>query len=117
MTYTVRNRFVICSIALAVFVSGALDLFADEKKLDARKIFNNNCAKCHGKLGIPTKRGQKLGAAAFSDRQWQESITDKQIIKSITNGVKEMPSWKKELTPEEIKAAARWVRVLGKKKR
>ncbi|MCP4365907.1 MAG: cytochrome c, partial [Planctomycetes bacterium] len=104
MTDTVRNRFVICSIALAVFISGTVGIFADEKKVDAGKIFNNNCAKCHGKLGTPTKRGQKLGAAAFSDRLWQESITDEQIIKAITYGIKDMPAWRKELTPEEIKA-------------
>ena len=120
MTDTVRNRFVLfvlCSIALAVFISGAVDLFAEEKKVDARRIYNNNCAKCHGKFGKPTKRGQRLGTPTFSSRFWQVSVTDERIIKAITYGTKNMPGWRKELTPEEIKAAARWVRVLGKKRR
>jgi cytochrome c6 len=84
---------------------------------DARKLFETHCKKCHGELGRPTERGQSLKAPDFTDKKWQDSITDEQIIKSITEGKGKMPSWNKELTPEEIKAVARWVRVLGPRKR
>ncbi len=116
MTGTIRNHIVLC-ITLAILASGSVGLSAEEEKVDARRIYNNNCAKCHGKFGNPTKRGQRLGTPTFSSRFWQVSVTDEQIIKAITYGTKNMPGWRKELTPEEIKAAARWVRVLGKKRR
>ncbi len=110
------------SVSLLCFVfSGmvfsAVSLAAETKRPDARRIFNNNCAKCHGKFGKPTKRGRSLGSPNFSSRFWQVAVTDEQIVEAITYGRNKMPGWRKELTPEEIKAAARWVRVLGKKRR
>ncbi len=107
----------LCSITLAVLVLSVSGLDAETKKVDARKIYDNNCAKCHGSLGKPTKRGQSLGAPNFSSRFWQVSITDERIIDAITYGKNKMPGWRKVLGPEEIKAAARWVRVFGKKRR
>ncbi|MCB7129742.1 MAG: c-type cytochrome [Candidatus Brocadiales bacterium] len=107
----------LCCFVFSGTVFSAVSLAAETKKVDAGRIFNNNCAKCHGKSGGPTKRGRSLGSPSFSSRFWQVSITDKQIIESITYGRNKMPGWRKELTPEEIKAAARWVRVLGKKRR
>lgn len=86
-------------------------------QVDARQIYNAHCKKCHGELGKPTERGKSLGAPDFTDRIWQLSRLDGQIIDTITNGKGKMPSWKDELTPEEIKAVARWVRVLGPKTR
>ena len=83
---------------------------------DASKIYNANCKKCHGELGKPTERGKSLDAPDFTDRIWQLSRTDGQIIQTITNGKGKMPSWKNELTPEEIKAVTRWVRILGPKR-
>ncbi len=98
-------------------VFSSSSLAAETKKVDARKIYDNNCAKCHGSLGKPTKRGQSLGAPNFSSRFWQVSITDEQIIEAITHGKNKMPGWRKVLGPEEIKAAARWVRVLSPRKK
>lgn len=86
-------------------------------QIDARRIYNNHCKKCHGEFGKPTERGKALGAPDFTDRIWQLSRLDEQLIDTITNGKGKMPSWKDELTPEEIKATARWVRVLGPKKK
>ncbi|HHT9154955.1 MAG TPA: c-type cytochrome, partial [Candidatus Tripitaka sp. YC43] len=85
--------------------------------VDGRKVFDANCKKCHGEFGRPTERGKSLGAPDFANRIWQLSRTDEQIIQTITNGKGKMPSWKGELTPEEINAVARWVRVLGPKVR
>jgi cytochrome c6 len=86
-------------------------------EVDGRKLFDAHCKKCHGELGKPTARGKSLGAPDFTNRIWQLSRLDEQIIDTITNGKSKMPSWKDVLTPEEIKAAARWVRVLGPKRR
>ncbi len=117
MTNSVAGYSALYSITLAVLLLSVSGLDAGTKKVDAGKIYANHCAKCHGKLGKPTKRGQGLGAPSFSDHLWQASITDEQIIEAITHGKNKMPGWRKVLGPEEIKAAARWVRVLSPRKK
>ncbi|HHT9119220.1 MAG TPA: c-type cytochrome [Candidatus Hypogeohydataceae bacterium YC41] len=87
------------------------------EQIDAQKIYYAHCKKCHGELGKPTTRGKALDAPDFTDRIWQASRLDAELIEAITNGKDKMPSWKDVLTPEEIKAAARWVRVLGPRKK
>ncbi|MDI6761302.1 MAG: cytochrome c [Candidatus Brocadiaceae bacterium] len=86
-------------------------------EVDGKKVFDANCKKCHGEFGRPTERGKSLSAPDFTNRIWQLSRTDEQIIQAITNGKGRMPSWKGELTQEEINAVARWVRILGPKTR
>ncbi|MBS1257555.1 MAG: Cytochrome c6 [Candidatus Scalindua arabica] len=86
-------------------------------KINYKKIFENECEKCHGKDGKGTKRGKKLGVPNFNDGEWQDSVTDEQMINSITNGKKKMPAQKHKLSPEEIKAVVKFVRILAPKKR
>jgi len=91
------------------------DTFAD--KIDYKKIFNNDCKKCHGEDGKGTKRGKKLGAPDFTDGEWQGSVTDKQMINTITNGKKKMPKQGHKLSPEEIKAVVKYIRFFAPKKK
>ncbi len=91
------------------------DTFAD--KIDYKKIFSNECQKCHGKDGKGTKRGKKLGAQNFTDGEWQDSVTDEQMITSITNGKKKMPKQGHKLSPEEIKAVVKYIRFFAPKKK
>ena len=86
-------------------------------KIDYKKIFENECQKCHERDGKGTKRGRKLGVPNFTDAKWQDSVTDEQLIKSITNGKKKMPAQKHKLSQEEIKALVKYVRILAPKKR
>jgi cytochrome c6 len=86
-------------------------------KIDYKKIFKNECQKCHERDGKGTKRGKKLGVPDFTDAKWQASVTDEQLIKSITDGKKKMPAQKNRLSPEEIKEMVRYVRMFDKKKR
>ena len=86
-------------------------------KIDYKKIFKNECQKCHERNGKGTKRGKKLGVPDFTDTKWQASVTDEQLIKSITSGKKKMPAQKNRLSPEEIKEMVRYVRMFDKKKR
>lgn len=65
---------------------------ATTKKVDmaqAKEIFNTRCAACHGTEG----KGDGPGAAAltpkprnYTDKEWQKSVTDDQIRKTITLG-------------------------------
>ncbi len=86
-------------------------------KIDYKKIFKNECQKCHERDGKGTKRGKKLGVPNFTDAKWQASVTDEQLIKSITNGKKKMPKQEGRLSPEEIKAMVKYVRFFAPKKR
>lgn len=115
MTGVLRACIIICLILAGTLFSPAGRAEGGEKP-DPKKVYNHNCAECHGTFGKPTKRGSRLGAPDFTSRFWQVSITDEQIIETIKYGKKKMPGWRKELTPEEIEAAAKWVRVLGKKR-
>ncbi len=91
------------------------NVFAD--KVDYKKIFKNECLKCHGRDGKGSKRGKKLGTPDFTNAEWQASVTDEQLINSITNGKKKMPKQEGKLSPEEIKALVKYVRMLAPKKR
>ena len=91
------------------------DTFAG--KIDYKKIYENDCRKCHEKDGKGTKRGKKLGVPNFTDGEWQDSVTDEQLINSITDGKKKMPKQGHKLSPEEIKAMVKYIRFFTPKKR
>ncbi len=99
----------------SVVQSNVSDTFAG--KIDYKKIFSNNCQKCHGKDGKGTKRGKNLGVPNFTDGDWQDSTTDKQMITTITNGKKRMPKQGHKLSPEEIKAVVKYIRFFAPKKK
>ena len=86
-------------------------------KIDYKRIFENECQKCHGKDGKGSKRGKSLGVPNFADAEWHESVTDEQLIKSITNGKKKMPKQEGKLSPEEIKAVVKYIRFLKPKRK
>ncbi len=86
-------------------------------KIDYKKIFSNECQKCHGRDGKGTKRGKRLGVPNFTDGDWQDATTDKQMINTITHGKKRMPTQKHKLSPEEIKAVVKYIRFFAPKKR
>ena len=109
----------LCGLVALLFFSvvqfNVSDTFAD--KVDYKKIFNNECKKCHGKDGKGTKRGKGLGIPDFTDGEWQDATTDKQMIATITNGKKKMPKQGHKLSPEEIKAVVKYIRFFAPKKK
>ena len=113
-----KNK-VLYGLAVLLFFSvvrfNVSDTFAG--KIDYKKIFSNDCQKCHEKDGKGTKRGKKLGVPNFTDGEWQDSVTDSQMINTITNGKKKMPAQKHKLSPEEIKAVVKYIRFFAPKKK
>ncbi len=113
------NKKVLFGLVIVIFFSvfqfNLSSTFAG--KIDYKRIFSNECQKCHEKDGKGTKRGKKLGVPNFTDGEWQDSVTDEQMIKTITNGKKKMPAHKHKLSPEEIKAVVKYIRFFAPKKR
>jgi mono/diheme cytochrome c family protein len=66
-------------------------------------LFLEYCSKCHGQDGTGnTPKGKQLMARDFTDAEWQSSKTDAKLIKTVTEGGEDMPTFGKKLTKEQI---------------
>ncbi len=108
-------------IPLTVFITcatiGATAGFGAEKS--AQATWDKTCAKCHGKDGVPTRIGAKLGAVDYTDPKVQASFTDAEAVMKIKDGVekdgrKKMKAYGKKLSDEEIKALVQYLRDFKK---
>lgn len=82
------------------------------KGKDVKKLFKQNCVKCHGADGTgETTYGQIVGAADFTDSEWQQRVDDPRVINSITYGRGQMPSFGKKLSKEQIITLLGYVRA------
>ncbi|MHB8877280.1 MAG: c-type cytochrome [Myxococcaceae bacterium] len=96
--------------AVAVLVLSPAVVLADDAE-----TWDKKCASCHGKDGKgKTKMGEKMGAKDYTDAKVQDAITDAQLEKGITEGLKEkkMPAFKDKLKPEEIQGLVKYMRSL-----
>jgi cytochrome c oxidase cbb3-type subunit 3 len=76
-----------------------------------KKIFEDNCAVCHGKDG---KGNQEMGAPNLTDQIWLYGSDEATIVETITNGrASVMPAWIGRLDPVTIKALTVYVHSLG----
>lgn len=76
-----------------------------------KKIFEDNCAACHGKDG---KGNQEMGAPNLTDQLWLYGSDQAAIVETITNGrAGVMPAWADRLDPVTIKALTVYVHSLG----
>jgi mono/diheme cytochrome c family protein len=77
---------------------------AQQPEVQGKKIYENKCARCHGKDGT---RG------LFGAKNLKVSrLNDNDLYKTISNGRDIMPSWKDKLTPESIQTVIRYVKTL-----
>jgi cytochrome c oxidase cbb3-type subunit 3 len=99
--------------ALLVFAGPGRPLqAADERSED----FQTHCSVCHGDDGKgETEEGRKKKARNLTNEKWQNTIDDARIVRSITKGHDNMPSFRKKLSESEIKALAAEVRSLARK--
>ena len=76
-------------------------------------VFKGHCTPCHGEDG---KGKAAVGTPDFTSSKIQSSLTDQDILNTITNGRPGtlMPAWKGKLSTDEISAAAAYVRSLGR---
>ena len=78
--------------------------------------FNIYCAPCHDQAGagqgMVIKRGYPLPVDLGSDRV--RTMPDGEIFNVISNGVRNMPSYKKQIPVEDRWKIVTWVRVLNR---
>ncbi len=87
--------------------------FAD--RIDTQELYKKHCVLCHGEDGKgKTDLGEGLGARDFTVKEFQDSITDEQILEQIEDGTPEkMFPFKDKLTEEEMNALLPVIRAFG----
>ncbi len=101
-------------LALSLLALAAAPLAAEEPA----KIFARSCAPCHGKEGKPSPVFAQQGVRDFTAAAWQKATSDAEIEKTIREGKKGtmMASFASQLSAEDMKGLARYIRKLGAKK-
>ena len=75
-------------------------------------LWMRNCAACHGMDG----QGGSLVTISFAAAEWQGSIDDAAIARTIARGKPPtMPAFADLLTPEQIRELVKQVRSFGSK--
>jgi len=101
-----------------IFAGAALTVTA--LGADVAANWKEHCAKCHGDTGKgDTKMGRKLSISDLTDPAAQAKFTDEDSVKAMNKGVnakdgKVLMKPVENLSPEEIKALAAYVRTLKK---
>lgn len=73
------------AIGILAAVSAAPALAAD-----AKALYEEQCAKCHGSDGKgDTKMGKKMGAKDYTDARVQSELKDEAAFKAIKEGLKD----------------------------
>ncbi|MEJ2624450.1 MAG: cytochrome-c oxidase, cbb3-type subunit III [Pseudolabrys sp.] len=76
-----------------------------------KKIFEANCAVCHGPDG---KGNQQVGSANLTDKIWLYGSSKKTIVQTVTDGRGgQMPAWGGRLPDATIKALTVYVWTFG----
>ena len=107
-------------ILIVIFLQAAIGYFVlpegNASDMDAQGLYEKHCVTCHGEDGKgKTLLGEGLGARDFTEKEFQDSITDEQIVEQIANGTEEkMFPFKTKLTSEEIQALVPVIRAFGK---
>jgi cytochrome c553 len=76
----------VLTVSIAVMVMVAWSARA----ADAKALYEQDCAKCHGVDGKgETKMGKKLGAKDYTDAKVQAELKDDAAVKAIKEGLKD----------------------------
>jgi cytochrome c6 len=98
----------IMSVIVATIIASSGAAFG----ADARTLWAQSCASCHGKDGSGnTAMGKKLAVKDYSKDQ---GFSDAEATNVITNGKGKMKAYKGKLSDADIKALVAYVRSLKK---
>jgi mono/diheme cytochrome c family protein len=100
-------------VAVALAVPAIATAAAPVTPAQAKALYQKHCEKCHGPDGHAAQLGQGM---SFADGEWTEGSDLRAVVEVITDGVQGtgMLPFKDKLTPEEIRALAKYVRTLDK---
>ena len=114
-----EENILLTRIVIIIFVQALIAYFMVSTTfagiIDAQGLFKTHCVICHGEDGKgKTDLGEGLGARDFTDKKFQDSITDEKILEQIENGTEDkMFPFKDKLTAEEMKALIPVIRAFG----
>ena len=78
-----------------------------------RAVYEANCVRCHGADGAGrTRLAEVVEPPDMTDPEWQRRRSNARMIASVSNGLGQMPAFKKKLSRQEIAAAVAYVRTL-----
>jgi mono/diheme cytochrome c family protein len=114
----VLSLVVVCLFGTAAAVS-ALSMAAETKRGKGasqvergREVYTANCGRCHGADGTGhTRMAEIVEPPDMSDPAWQRKRSTSHMVASVSNGLGQMPAFKKKLTRQEITAAVAYVRT------
>ena len=96
------------SVILAMMLASSGAAFG----ADAKTLWAQNCASCHGKDGSGnTAMGKKLGVKDYTKNQ---GFSDAEAANVIKNGKGKMKGYKAKLSDADVKALVAYVRSLKK---
>jgi len=107
-----KAGFGVPALAALGVMAVSLALPAIMRAQEADDIYNHKCAVCHGKDGLGnTVKGKKVHV---KDVHTNMKDSEAEMIKVVTNGKgDDMDSYKKEYSPDQIKALVQYYRTLG----
>lgn len=102
-------------IAAAVGIADGPRSFRQQS--DAKTLFAQRCAACHGQAGAgdgPAASALTPRPTNFADTVFQAARTDQQLTAVITEGKLPMPAFRDQLSATQIKALVDYIRQLGR---
>ena len=118
MLTTIVRKYKVCAIALLpLFLFAIPHSVAAQagKAEDGQKLFETNCAKCHGPDGSGnTAIGKAVGAKDLRSPEAQK-LSDAQIYTQIDKGNGNMPPFGDSLGKAKVNDLVAYVREMGKK--
>ena len=110
----------VCPLAMA-----DVDLVAGNPEKSVYYIFGSGsvqgsfapqetCCYCHGNGGSGTTFGKQAGVPDFTNKEWQASRTDEELMETMLAGKDKMPSYRGKQTEDLMKKLRQVVRNFAK---
>ncbi|HEX8148712.1 MAG TPA: cytochrome c [Pyrinomonadaceae bacterium] len=120
-----KRKRVVLSLAAACLLGASAAVSVVSKAAETKKgrgpsqaergraVYEARCTRCHGADGAGrTRMAEIVEPPDMSDPAWQRSRSTSRMVASVSNGLGQMPAFKKKLSRQEIAAAVAYVRTL-----
>ncbi|MBI4635136.1 MAG: cytochrome c [Candidatus Rokubacteria bacterium] len=103
-------------VSTAVVLLGALVVASAAAAADlelGKKIYGQKCASCHGPDGKGNAKMAQMLKVQIPDLAVAASKSDAELLKSVSEGKKPMPSFGKTLSKDELDAVVHYAKGLA----